>query len=653
MKKIFTFTLFILHFFCVPKAFAQADFIIDKTNNLNIDSVLVLPDSNYNLQQIITDTSLRFTKQKDIYIKNLNAYWVKFSILNPTPYDCSYALWCTPSFSNTLYAYNHITLQWVATNGGHMVSNYTSVFNYIPILCKSNAQTVYYINVNVTALKGNNYNVKTMVLLENLNVLQAKALQNYIWWLVAIFIVLGFMVYNAYLYFMFKERVYLYYLFLLFGGIIYITANNFYISLFTNFKILITNLHTDGNFNYLPTDMVIAMYAIAIIMLAMVQFTRHYLQTSLHLIFWDNVLKYAITTFVIYQCGYITLQCISWLKLNDFYNHGSNIFSLLLLLLMFFVGILAYLKKVKQAKYYLLAQALPLVAMIGLVLYLLVTNKSQSMVLKRLPIIAAVLQTLTFAIAVMARVNLIKANLNLKTNENQQMALQIEIDKQQNSYLEAKIEADKRDIAAAKQIKLLIKELHHRVKNNLQIVSSLLSLQSYRIKDPVAAKAVREGQYRIEAMSLIHQRLYITDNITEVNIKEYVTDLAESLMQANGYNKDSFVLNLIIQNEMMDVDKAIPLSLIINELVTNAFKYAYNDVTNPILTITLTKTQNNMQLYIADNGKGINMTEWENNNGYGKELIKTFTKQLDGEIIIHVDKGTMFKITFPNTLHNN
>ena len=283
----------------------------------------------------------------------------------------------------------------------------------------------------------------------------------------------------------------------------------------------------------------------------------------------------------------------------------------------------------------------------------LVTNfRNESWALHLLPNIAILAQTLTFAIALVARVNLLKNDLYTKTLENQQIAGQIAIEQESNKRLEEKIEFDKRDIAAAQQIKLLMKELHHRVKNNLQIVSSLLSLQSFRITDKIAANAVREGQHRIEAMSLIHQRLYTHDNITEVNIKEYVTDLSENLMLAYGYSKDNFVLNLNIKNEMMNVDKAIPLSLIINELVTNAFKYAYTSIVNPVLTITLTKEQNDMQLYIADNGKGINMEAWQNNNGYGKELVHTFTKQLDGQITVSTDGGTTFTIIFPNYLSN-
>ena len=318
------------------------------------------------------------------------------------------------------------------------------------------------------------------------------------------------------------------------------------------------------------------------------------------------------------------------------------------------VGVIAYRKHIKQAKYFLAAMSLPLLIVLALVVYLMFDSTSGNFIGQQLlPNIAIVTQTLTFAIALVARVNIIKNDLHIKNLENQKIVGEMAVEKERTVRLEEKIEFDKKEVAAAKQIKLLMKELHHRVKNNLQIVSSLLSLQSFRIKDKAAADAVREGQHRIEAMSLIHQRLYTHDNITKVNIQEFIIDISESLMQAYGYNKNNFVLILKIENELMDVDKAIPLSLIINELVTNAFKYAYAATAKPELRITLTKVQNDMQLFIADNGKGLDMEAWKNNEGYGKELVKTFTKQLDGQIIISVDNGTTFKITFPAILHNN
>ncbi len=200
------------------------------------------------------------------------------------------------------------------------------------------------------------------------------------------------------------------------------------------------------------------------------------------------------------------------------------------------------------------------------------------------------------------------------------------------------------------KLTFLMKELHHRVKNNLQIISSLLSLQSFKIKDSAASKAVREGQQRIEAMSLIHQRLYTRDNITEINIREFINDLVDSLQSAYGFGPDDITTTMNIDDELMNVDQAIPLSLIINELVTNAFKYAYEDNNNPELNITLKRKDSNLELVVADNGKGVNLAEWKDKQGsFGKELIQTFVKQLNGYLSLVVDKGSIFTLTMPYT----
>jgi two-component sensor histidine kinase len=129
-----------------------------------------------------------------------------------------------------------------------------------------------------------------------------------------------------------------------------------------------------------------------------------------------------------------------------------------------------------------------------------------------------------------------------------------------------KIKANQNQIAEqSEQLKLMMKELHHRVKNNLAIVSSLLKIQSNKLEDEKAVQAVRQGQQRVEAMSLIHQRLYQTDKISHINIKEYINDLVESLMQAYGYAPDNFDLKLNIEQEFLDVDTAMPIGLILNQ----------------------------------------------------------------------------------------
>ncbi|HRN58318.1 MAG TPA: histidine kinase dimerization/phosphoacceptor domain -containing protein, partial [Agriterribacter sp.] len=182
----------------------------------------------------------------------------------------------------------------------------------------------------------------------------------------------------------------------------------------------------------------------------------------------------------------------------------------------------------------------------------------------------------------------------------------------------------------SEQLRFLMKELHHRVKNNLQIVSSLLSLQSNHMPDKDAQQAVKIGQQRIEAMSLIHRNLYQQNNPNMVNMKEYVTDLVESILQSFGMDKDKFNLQLDIQVTEMDVDKALPLGLIINEWVTNAFKYAYKETAYPSLMLSLKKSRA-VILEIKDNGPGMTREAWEKPRGsFGVKLVKVLSKQLNG-----------------------
>jgi two-component sensor histidine kinase len=199
----------------------------------------------------------------------------------------------------------------------------------------------------------------------------------------------------------------------------------------------------------------------------------------------------------------------------------------------------------------------------------------------------------------------------------------------------------------SEKLKWLMKELHHRVKNNLQIVSSLLNLQTYRLKDEESVAALRESQLRVQAMSLIHQRLYQVDEVTLVNFKLYISDLTETLMKAYGYDADSFDLQVNVEKELLDVDTVMPLGLLVNEVITNSFKYAYKNVAHPALTVDLLEKNNQLQLTVKDNGPG--MSTGDSKTGFGKQLINALTKQLKAKCEVNVIQGTSYLFTIPYT----
>lgn len=201
------------------------------------------------------------------------------------------------------------------------------------------------------------------------------------------------------------------------------------------------------------------------------------------------------------------------------------------------------------------------------------------------------------------------------------------------------------------QLKELMQELHHRVKNNLAIISSLLYLQANRLEDEKAVQAVLDGQQRVEAMSLIHQQLYQTDNVTRVGMQEYIGDLVKGLMQSFHY-QEKLDLNLDIEDISLDVELAVPLGLIINELVTNVFKHAFKTVGKPGLSIRLWQTDQ-LYLEVKDNGPGVDPETWKKTGQtFGKRLVISLTKQAHGTLKVSSAEGARFLLTLPAVSKN-
>lgn len=200
----------------------------------------------------------------------------------------------------------------------------------------------------------------------------------------------------------------------------------------------------------------------------------------------------------------------------------------------------------------------------------------------------------------------------------------------------------------AEQLRMLMRELHHRVKNNLAIVSGLLELQSNRLADESAKRAFREGQQRVQAMSILHQRLYQTEAVTTIDMGDYVTSLIESLMGAYGYTSETLQVDVSVEKQEIDVDLAIPFGLILNELLTNAFKYALPTTSKPRLSVGLHHQSDGITLRVADNGPGLDMASWHRPGGsFGKRLIAALSDQIGGIISVENHNGTQFLIRIP------
>lgn len=196
------------------------------------------------------------------------------------------------------------------------------------------------------------------------------------------------------------------------------------------------------------------------------------------------------------------------------------------------------------------------------------------------------------------------------------------------------------------RIQIILRELHHRVKNNLQVISSLLALQHNRMEDSAARASLEASRTRIEAMALIHKGLYQHEDVSAVEIGPYLTSLAGSIANSYGYGPEEVQIKLQLEAELLDIDRAVPIGLIVNELVSNAFKHAFKGVEQPRIAVWLTQRKGQgLELGVADNGTGIrHPDDLQKPASFGMKLVRTLVLQLNAQLHIEQNKGTTFRI---------
>ncbi|BCL37465.1 PAS domain S-box protein [Nostoc sp. MS1] len=237
-----------------------------------------------------------------------------------------------------------------------------------------------------------------------------------------------------------------------------------------------------------------------------------------------------------------------------------------------------------------------------------------------------------------------------------QLAVPIAIAIQQSSIFQQaqnelaerqKAEVKLRSALAEKEV--LLKEVHHRVKNNLQIVSGLLLLHSQTLKDPELIRTLRESQNRVESISLIHKNLYTSPNIGQLDVAEYINNLASNIMMSYQVEQGRINLETNISQITLNVDQAIACGLIINELLTNSLKHAFPQRKGKI-KIDLQKVDENIEMTIQDNGVGLpDNLDWRYTDSLGLSLVYDLvTEQLEGTVSVVRQPGTTFKIQFPH-----
>ncbi|HEY6900218.1 MAG TPA: sensor histidine kinase, partial [Puia sp.] len=215
---------------------------------------------------------------------------------------------------------------------------------------------------------------------------------------------------------------------------------------------------------------------------------------------------------------------------------------------------------------------------------------------------------------------------------------------QQNERLKELLSAQKRLL---EEKEWLVKEIHHRVKNNLQVVISLLNTQSEYLDSPSAIRAIRESRERMQAIAIIHQKLYQADNTTVINMPSYIEEMI-TFLSTSLTDTWKVRFELEVEEINLDISQAVPLGLMLNEAVTNAIKYAFPGNQTGTLFIQLTKLSGNrVSLKIRDNGPGLPADFNPNaNNSLGMQLMRLFSEQLEGDLLFTCNPGVQISLVF-------
>jgi PAS domain S-box-containing protein len=203
--------------------------------------------------------------------------------------------------------------------------------------------------------------------------------------------------------------------------------------------------------------------------------------------------------------------------------------------------------------------------------------------------------------------------------------------------------------SSLREKEVLLQEIHHRVKNNLQVISSLINLQMRRLKDPLSQGALEECQHRVLAIALIHEKLYQSKRLDSLPMSDYVSSLAHGIFQAGKVETTTVSLHIAVEDIALPIDKAIPCGLILNELITNALKHAFVDGRQGAIHIRIDRLSGSrLRLIVADNGVGLPASLDPNHcRSMGLQLVNTLAEQLAGQLEVDLQGGSSFQLTFP------
>ncbi|MFY7911786.1 MAG: 7TM diverse intracellular signaling domain-containing protein [Emticicia sp.] len=520
---------FILSILVILSLTAQGQNIIklDESASIKSKDFSILPDKSYTFQQILADKSLKFKHTDTLAIDATDAYWIKLKVHNPFAYSEKYMVEFLPMADNTLYYFNKNQQKWLSYSNGLMVNNRQRNIWLMPCVLPANETVELYIKTNIKAFRKASAPIQATVWLEKESYIteneQFIALATWI----TVFVFVFFLIYNAYIFYVFRDKTFIYYLIAQIGGIIFILADQFYFNVLLPFRFCVVDAQPNGFVMFHEINGVMFDIGVSMILFGYVQITRLYFDTTNNLPKQDLVLKYLpfgfITTVVISN----VLLFSGIIKAGKLPNLLPNFVIFSTIVCIFYVAILSFRRKHKLARYFLVANGTSMsIILVSSFLYLFVdvVRTTDHAIFAKVAIIA---QALFLAIALVQRVLLIREELKQKQLETQELVFQNTMQQAQNQYLQEKLEANQRELASNTLYISQKNELLLDLKSSVQHLGENLPDTSQKVIKNI--KAVIQNNLHLESdwerfrihFEQVHPNFFKQLQITHPTLTQY------------------------------------------------------------------------------------------------------------------------------------
>ena len=450
---------------------AQSPHRLSKKASVDLESYQVLPDQNYSFHQILNDTTLKYSIDS-LKVKDHKSYWVKVRIENPYPDDESYVVHLSLPFHYRLYFFDHTKAKWLSKSAGLSVANDYRQNGRLLVVFPKQAYSVLYFKISLHDVQQDQYAYKPRIILEKAEALHSREeLLSYKLW-VSCIVLLSFIGYNFYLYIYLRDKAYLYVMIVQIGAIIFLFGARQYFNLAFPLRIYNVRFVSETRGFFYDINNLAQHVGIFITMWGITQFTREYLNTRERLPRCDQFLRYLIYGYAVMEAVPSLITISGIFQLDYYTNLYDNLYIQFLLLVVIIVGVIAQRHQISTAKYFLLANIVPIVLVIAASIYSITQLTTNSF----LPELAIFSQILTFGVALIARVKVVTEELNQKQLEAVRLEAQIEISayqhlimEKENDQLTGKLESNQRELVGSQiyihQKSVLLSELAKQVQD--------------------------------------------------------------------------------------------------------------------------------------------------------------------------------------------